>query len=362
MDAQPQPDTVTILALPTLGLVEAGDDLGHALVAALDHWGGELRDGDVVAVASKVVALAEGAVIEADPRTDDVDGDDPRRALARSQADRIVADAPRALVVATRHGFVCANAGIDASNVADGLLLLPVDPDASAAALRAHVAAVLGVDVAVVITDTFGRPWRMGQVDVALGIAGMAALRDERGTRDLHGRHLDVTVAAVGDAVAAAADLVRTKSSGMPFVLLRGLEAGGTGTGRDLVRPLDEDLFPAGGPTLFDHAVTARPERPHSLTAKGLVAVLGSVADTVAAAHGDVTITVVTEPRPAMNVTAPTELGAGMAVEAVRIALAGRGIAIDRPHVIDHPRGGGRTRPGRSVTVLARPAMASPAP
>ena len=362
MDAQQQPNTVTIRALPTPALVGPGDDLGDALVAALEHWGGDLRDGDVVAVASKVVALAEGAVIQASPGaspgatpgaspgTDD----DPRRALARSQADRIVADATQALVVATRHGFVCANAGIDASNVADGLLLLPLDPDASAAALRAHLSRALDVDVAVVITDTFGRPWRMGQVDVALGIAGMAALRDERGGRDLHGRRLDVTVAAVGDAVAAAADLVRTKASGVPFVLLRGLEVGGDGTGQDLVRPIDEDLFPAGGPTLFDHAVTARTERPHRLDDSGLVAALATAADTVVVARSDdVTITVVTEPRPAITIAAPTELDAGMATEAVRIVLAGRGIAIEDPQV------GAPTGPGRAVTVRVQPATAS---
>lgn len=352
MDARPPPTTVSITALPAARLIELGDDLAGAVVDAVATAGVPLRDGDVLAVASKVVALAEHAVVGTRPDDTDQSADlDPRRSQARAQAERIVADAPQALVVATHHGFVCANAGIDASNVVDGLLLLPQDPDASAAALRHRLAAALGVDVAVVVTDTFGRPWRMGQVDVALGMAGMAALRDERGGTDLHGRRLDVTVAAVGDAVAAAADLVRTKASGVPFVLLRGLAIGGAGTGQDLVRPVDEDLFPAGGPTLFDHAVTVQVRNPHGHDDEDFARVMSTVAATVASRQvPGVTITTILDPEPAIAVEAPTELAAGMAVEAVRIALAGRDIAIEAPS-LRHP-----SRAGQAVRVVVRAA------
>ncbi len=351
LDARTPTTPVSITALPTATLIEVGDDLTRAVVDALSGAGIELRDGDVLAVASKVVALSEGAVVEAGASTDAGSAHDARRAAARAQASRVVADAPQALVVATHHGFVCANAGIDASNVAEGLLLLPADPDASAVALRDGLASALGRDVAVVVTDTFGRPWRMGQVDVALGVAGMAPLRDERGGNDLHGRRLDVTVAAVADAVAAAADLVRSKASGAPFVLLRGLETGGAGTGQDLVRPVAEDLFPAGGPTLFDHAVTAQVRGHHGRDDDELAEVLSQVAATIASRHvADVTIATVVEPGPAIAVTAPTAVAAGMAVEAIRIVLAGRDIAMAAPVVQD------ATGPGRMVRVLVRAA------
>jgi coenzyme F420-0:L-glutamate ligase / coenzyme F420-1:gamma-L-glutamate ligase len=255
---------VEVTALPTAVRFGPGDDLAGALIGAAADAGMELRDGDVVCVASKVVSLVEGAVVPLpevdDPRT-------ARRELARRQAARIVADSPWVLVTETPHGFVCANGGIDASNVGDDgggaarpqALLLPEDPDASAARLRADLRVRAGVEVGVVVTDTFGRPWRLGQTEVALGIAGTAALRDERGGVDLDGRPLEVTEAAVADEVAGAADLVRTKASGTPFVLLRGLDATpAAGTGRDLVRPGDQDLFRTGGATAAEAAVAGR--------------------------------------------------------------------------------------------------------
>jgi coenzyme F420-0:L-glutamate ligase / coenzyme F420-1:gamma-L-glutamate ligase len=267
-----RPDTtprVEVIALPTAVRFGPGDDLAGALTDAAADAGVGLRDGDVVCVASKVVSLVEGAVVPL-PEVDDPRA--ARRELARRQAARIVADSPWVLVTETPHGFVCANGGIDASNVGDGddrggagggarpeALLLPEDPDASAARLRDDLRERAGVDVGVVVTDTFGRPWRLGQTEVALGIAGTAALRDERGGTDLDGRPLEVTEAAVADEVAGAADLVRTKSSGTPFVLLRGLEATPTdGTGRDLVRPGDQDLFRTGGATAAEAAVAGR--------------------------------------------------------------------------------------------------------
>lgn len=248
--------SVHVVALPTPHRFGFGDDVAEVLLEATTQAGERLRDGDVVCVASKVVSLAEGAVV---PRAE---GDEhaARRTVARGQAERIVADSPHVLITRTHHGFVAANSGVDASNLADTevLLTLPEDPDASAAAIREALAARTGAEVAVVVTDTFGRPWRRGQTDVALGVSGTTALRDERGSDDLDGRRLEVTEIAVADEIAGAADLVRTKASGTPFVLLRGLTRGAAGTGAELVRPPAEDLFASGGPTAAERAVAAR--------------------------------------------------------------------------------------------------------
>jgi coenzyme F420-0:L-glutamate ligase / coenzyme F420-1:gamma-L-glutamate ligase len=251
---------VEVVALPTDVRFEPGDDLVGALLDAATAAGLDLRDGDVVCVASKVVSLVEDAIVPLPP------DDDPRtarREVARAQAARIVADTPWVLVTETPHGFVSANGGVDASNVVDAdgprALLLPTDPDASAARIRDGVRGRTGADVGVVVTDTFGRPWRLGQTEVALGVAGTAALRDERGGTDLDGAILEVTEAAVADEVAGAADLVRTKASGTPFVVVRGLDpAGPHGTGQHLVRPAEQDLFRAGGPTAAEAVVAGR--------------------------------------------------------------------------------------------------------
>lgn len=234
-----------VIGLPTTVEVTAGTDLASVLLAAAADAGVTLQVGDVVCVASKVVAKAEGAVV---PLPDAPDVHAARRELARAQATRVVAETPHVLVTETRHGFVCANGGIDASNLPEEgvALLLPADPDASAAALRADLQRATGVAVGVVVTDTFGRPWRLGQTDVALGVAGVLALRDDRGQLDRGGRPLEVTQVAVADQLAAAADLVRTKADGTPFVLLRGLDVAGDGRGRDLLRPAEEDAFRTG--------------------------------------------------------------------------------------------------------------------
>jgi len=251
------PPRVEVIALPTGHRVVVGDDLAALVVEAADANGITLTDGDVVCVASKVVALAEDRLV---PLPDATDPKDARRTLARQTAARIVADSPWVLVTQTEHGFVAANDGIDASNVTEGMaLLLPADPDASAAAIRRGITERTGVDVGVLVTDTFGRPWRMGQTDVALGAAGVAVLRDERGGADLDGTPLEVTVAALADEVAGAADLVRTKASGTPFVVVRGLADGGpAGTGQDLVRPAQEDLFRFGGASAVVEGIAAR--------------------------------------------------------------------------------------------------------
>jgi len=256
---------LTVRPLPTAHRFAPGDDVAEVLLATLAAHGVELTDGDVLCVASKAVALSEGALLERTAEATGGTARDELRTLARTRATALVAESAAVTVTRTRHGFVAANGGIDRSNVPGGAWIdLPADPDRSAAHLRAAIAAATGRDVAVLVTDTFGRPWRLGQTDVTLGAAGLAVLRDERGSSDLEGRTLEVTLAAVADEIAGAADLVRTKASGTPFVLVRGLladtAAGGatSGTGADLVRPLDEDLFRRGGAEAVLDGLTAR--------------------------------------------------------------------------------------------------------
>lgn len=232
---------LTVLQVEGLPEVRHGDDLAALIAGACT-----LQDGDVVVVAQKVVSKVEGALV---PLPESQPGEDPRRRVAREQAAEVVADAPWALILRTHHGFVCANGGVDASNVEEGLVsLLPVDPDASARRLRAALRDLAGVDVAVIVSDTFGRPWRVGQTDVAIGVAGLAPIRDERGAADRHGRTLDVTESAIADELAGAADLVRTKAAGVPVVVVRGLawEPDQAAAATQLVRPAETDLFARG--------------------------------------------------------------------------------------------------------------------
>jgi len=245
---------LTAVALPGLPEVRPGDDLAALLAGAAPA----LRDGDVLVVAHKVVSKAEGRLValagvrpgaEA-RRLAAAHGKDPRHVqVVLDESVELVRAARGVLIARTRHGFVCANAGVDASNApADGtLVLLPRDPDASARALRARLRALTGAAPAVLVADSFGRAWRHGQVDVALGLAGLAPLEDWRGRADAAGRELRATWIAVADEAAAAADLVRAKDSREPAVLLRGLERhvreeDGPGAAA-LVRERDEDLF-----------------------------------------------------------------------------------------------------------------------
>jgi coenzyme F420-0:L-glutamate ligase/coenzyme F420-1:gamma-L-glutamate ligase len=212
------PAVLHVLAVTGVTEVGAGDDLAAALVAALDRTGAALADGDLVVVASKVVAKAEGRAVAARGRDDAVTGETVRVVAERRT--------PRGLsrIVQARSGPVLAAAGVDASNVAAGtVLLLPADPDSSARALRARLGALTGRRVGVVVTDTLGRPWRDGQVDAAIGAAGVAVTDDLRGAWDTHGNRLEVTVRAVADEVASAADLVKGKLDGVPVALVRGL-------------------------------------------------------------------------------------------------------------------------------------------
>jgi coenzyme F420-0:L-glutamate ligase/coenzyme F420-1:gamma-L-glutamate ligase len=226
---------VTIEVLPIHGLPEVapGDDLARIVGDAV---GAVVRDGDVVVVTQKAVSKAEGRLA---PSAD-------RAAIVASETARVVASRGDLVIAETRHGFVCANAGVDASNVGDGLLtLLPDDPDGSAESLRASLVERLGVGrLGVVITDTFGRPWREGLVDVAIGVAGMPALADLRGGTDHTGRELEMTVVALADQVAAAAGAVMGKDARVPVAVVRGLPAWhGVGAAADLVRAPGDDLF-----------------------------------------------------------------------------------------------------------------------
>jgi coenzyme F420-0:L-glutamate ligase/coenzyme F420-1:gamma-L-glutamate ligase len=227
---------------PVEGLPEImhDDDLAAMLAEPLRSMGA--RDGDVVAVTQKIVSKAEGRVVP--------DGGDGRSVWVTRETRRVVARRGDLIIAETHHGFVCANAGVDASNVEEGFVsLLPVDPDASAEALRASLAQRLGLSrLGVVITDTFGRPWRNGLVNVAIGCAGLPAIIDLRGNADHHGRALEVTVVALADEVAAASGLVMGKSARVPVALIRGVDltAGAPGRAVDLIRAPDEDLFREG--------------------------------------------------------------------------------------------------------------------
>lgn len=227
--------------LPVAGLPEfrPGDDLGAA-VAAAAPW---LRDGDVVVVTSKVVSKCEGRLVSAPE--DPEERDELRRKLVDDEAVRVLARKGRTLITENSLGLVQAAAGVDGSNVGRSeLALLPLDPDGSAAALRAALSERLGVDVAVVITDTMGRAWRNGQIDAAIGAAGLAVLHGYSGAIDEHGNELVVTEIAVADEVAAAADLVKGKLTAMPVAVVRGLTVVDDGTtARQLLRPGPEDLF-----------------------------------------------------------------------------------------------------------------------
>jgi coenzyme F420-0:L-glutamate ligase/coenzyme F420-1:gamma-L-glutamate ligase len=237
------------MVVPLEGLPEVGpgDDLARLLLEAVRRAGLELADGDVLAVTSKVVAKAEGRLVAL---PDDPAGrEQVLRATVAAETARVVARRGRLVIAETRHGLVGANALVDASNAGgDRLVLLPADPDASAARLRADLAALDGHDLAVVVTDTLGRPWRLGQTDVAVGLAGMGALDDWRGRTDGDGRLLEATEVAVADEVAAAADLVKGKASRVPAALLRGVpRPEGDGAARDLVRAPLDDLFRTAG-------------------------------------------------------------------------------------------------------------------
>jgi coenzyme F420-0:L-glutamate ligase/coenzyme F420-1:gamma-L-glutamate ligase len=212
----------------------------------------EVADGDVVVLAQKIVSKSEGRVVrldEIDPseRAREIAGEEDARRIEviLREAARVVRVRPPLVIAETRHGFICASAGVDSSNApAPGMLvLLPEDPDGSAQRIRARVRELTGRQVAVLITDSFGRPWRQGTTDVALGAAGMDVMLDLRGERDRTGYELHYTMIAVADEIAGAAELVMGKTKGIPAAVVRGLEVAGDGSARDLVIPEERDLF-----------------------------------------------------------------------------------------------------------------------
>ena len=229
--------TLTIIGIEGLPEIEPGDDLAAMIVAVMTDAREELVSDDILVVTHKVVSKQEGRIVE-------IPTEEAYRALVEDEAASIVRRRGDLVITRTRHGFICANAAVDRSNVAKGYaLLLPVDPDRSAHRLRTLIARSVGVDVGVVITDTFGRPWRRGLVDVAIGVSGITPILDLKGTTDTHGNELNVTEVNVVDEIAAAADLVMGKATGIPVAIVRGLSLSGEGRATDIVRPAGEDLF-----------------------------------------------------------------------------------------------------------------------
>ena len=232
--------SLQIVPLPSPHEFVAGDRIATLLTGDAEANGTPLQNGDVLVVTQKIVSKVEGRVVSSDDHT--------KAELVASESRRILRERDGMVISETHHGFVCANAGIDFSNMPVGTVaLLPVDPDRSAQRIRAEMKAVCGIDIGVIVSDTFGRPWRKGLVDVAIGSAGIVALLDLRGERDALGRELEVTEIAVVDELAAAAELVMGKSAGVPAAVIRGVNpewlAVEGQVQRDIVRPLDEDLF-----------------------------------------------------------------------------------------------------------------------
>ena len=249
---------IALYALPGIPNVQAGDDLVRLILDALERAGLRLADGDVVVVTQKIVSKAEGcAVVLADvePSPEAIalaaaTDKDPRLVEVILRGSRgIVRQREGTLIMETRHGWICANAGVDRSNVSgpegDIALTLPVDPDASAQRIREGLMAATGADVAVIITDTHGRAWRLGTVNVALGVAGMLPIADLRGQTDMVGYTLHVTTVARADELAAAAGLVTGQAAeGLPVVVIRGADyPRGDGRATDMQRPVEKDLF-----------------------------------------------------------------------------------------------------------------------
>jgi len=238
---------ISIVPVEGLPEIREGDDL-----AALIAERAELQDGDVLVVAQKVVSKSEGRVV----RLADVEpseearrlaaGEDPRRLeVILRESKRIVRSRPPLVIAETRHGFVCASAGVDSSNAPEAgtVVLLPDDPDASAAGLRKRLQELTRVEVGVIVSDSFGRAWRQGTTDVAIGVSGIRPLLDLQGESDPTGYELHATVIAVADELAAAAELVLGKTSGIPAAVIRGIDVRGEGTARDIVIPAERDLF-----------------------------------------------------------------------------------------------------------------------
>jgi coenzyme F420-0:L-glutamate ligase / coenzyme F420-1:gamma-L-glutamate ligase len=250
------PDAAEIKIFPVIGIpeVQPGDDLARLIQAALDASSARPRDSDVLVIAHKVVSKAEGKLValkDINPSEQAREwaarhGRDARVVeMALSEAASVLRMTNGVLITETRHGFICANSGVDTSNAPPGyVILLPDDPDLSARKLRERLASAFGVNLAVIISDTFGRPWREGLVNVAIGVAGFEPLVDYRGTCDAFGRTLRASVIAAADELASAAELVMKKARRVPGAVIRGFRwQPSSGTARDLLRPEADDLF-----------------------------------------------------------------------------------------------------------------------
>jgi coenzyme F420-0:L-glutamate ligase/coenzyme F420-1:gamma-L-glutamate ligase len=227
--------------------IQQGDDLAALIAGAV-----ELEDGDVVVIAQKVVSKSEGRVVrladvEPSERAREIAGEEDARRIEviLREAARVVRVRPPLVIAETVHGFICASAGVDSSNAPEAgmLVLLPEDPDASAQAVRQRLRELTSREVAVLVTDSFGRPWRQGTTDVALGAAGLEVLLDLRGRKDRAGYELHYTMIAIADEIAGAAELAMGKTDAIPVAVVRGLEVAGEASARDLVIPEERDLF-----------------------------------------------------------------------------------------------------------------------
>ena len=249
-------DSIQLIPVPGIAEIRPGDNLAQAILAALTAAGISLTPDDIIIVAQKVVSKAEGRLVdlatiipsEQAIRIAQLQGRDPRLVEAiLSESSTLLRIDPHVLITETYHGFICANAGVDRSNVVgdDMISLLPVDPDQSARQLQRDLEAAIGGALAVIITDTFGRAWREGLTNVAIGVSGMRPLTDLRGQKDDHGKDLSATVLAVADEIAAASGLLMKKTSRIPVVILRGLRVEQTASSRatELIRPRERDLF-----------------------------------------------------------------------------------------------------------------------
>ena len=243
-----------IIGLEGIGEARRGDSIGGLIVAASARQAATLTDGDVLVVAHKIISKAEGQILRLDGIQPSPRALELARELAKDarlveiilrESRRIIRTGGGTIIVETHHGFICANAGVDSSNVGLGqVALLPRDPDASAKKIRAEIKRQIGAAPAIIISDSFGRAWRLGTVDVAVGVSGLKPLKDDRGATDRYGYELRASVAAVADELAGAAEIVMGKKSEIPVVLIRGYEKKGEdGSAQELLRPESEDLF-----------------------------------------------------------------------------------------------------------------------
>ena len=247
-----------LIILPVKGIpdIKKGDDLGKLILGKVEDQGDEFQQGDIAVISQKIVSKAEGRVLPLSKiipsdfakTIANETGKDPRQVeVVLRESKKIIRMRAVHLITETSHGFICANAGVDQSNVGakrDSVTLLPRDSDASADRIRKTIHHTTGKDVPVIITDTFGRAWRIGQVNFAIGISGMKPIHDYRGTKDMYRRTLQVTEIAVADELASAAELVMNKADRVPVVIVRGYRAPrGQGRVKDLIRPEEFDLF-----------------------------------------------------------------------------------------------------------------------